>query len=166
VLLLIRVLDEEKKALSGLAGPSNDGVGDLGLLAAKVLAQVVRGDGLLSEPEVLLGKAESTATMVSMRLEVCFSTPNSLLQTRRLVAQSTTVDGLDDLLFLFLYWSGCLGLSLWLLLGLGCLDRRGGIVTGKDWRGRGLNRASLGLVNGQVNGLGGFDGRHVNYCCL
>ena len=58
VLLLVGVLDEEKKALAGLAGPGDNRVGSLGLLAAEVLPEVVGGDGLLAEPEVLLGEAE------------------------------------------------------------------------------------------------------------
>lgn len=61
VLLLVSVLDEEQKTLSGLAGPGNDWVRDLGLLAAEVLAQVGGGNGLLAKPEVLLGEAECAA---------------------------------------------------------------------------------------------------------
>ncbi len=61
VLLLVGVLDEEKEALAGLAGPRSSGVGDLRLLAAKVLGQVRGSDGLLAKPEVLLGEAESAA---------------------------------------------------------------------------------------------------------
>ena len=60
VLLLVCVLDEEEKTLSGLARPRSDRVGNLGLLAAEVLAQVLGRDGLLAEPEVLLGEAEGT----------------------------------------------------------------------------------------------------------
>jgi len=62
VLLLVGVLDEEKEALSGLAGPGDNGVGNLGLLAAEVLPQVVGGNGLLAEPEVLLGEAEGAGS--------------------------------------------------------------------------------------------------------
>ena len=58
MLLLVGVFDEEKEALSSLAGPGDNGVGNLGLLAAEVLPQVVCGNGLLAEPEVLLGEAE------------------------------------------------------------------------------------------------------------
>jgi len=58
VLLLVCVLDEEEKTLSGLARPRSDRVGNLGLLAAEVLAQVLGRDWLLAEPEVLLGEAE------------------------------------------------------------------------------------------------------------
>ena len=65
MLLLVGVLNEEKETLSGLAGPSDDGVGDLGLLAAKVLAQVVRVDGLLAEPEILLGEAEGAVNLLA-----------------------------------------------------------------------------------------------------
>lgn len=66
MLLLVGVLDEEQKALSGLAGPRNNRVSNLGLLATKVLAQVGGRDWLLAEPEVLLGEAESTGAIVSM----------------------------------------------------------------------------------------------------
>ncbi len=65
VLLLVGVLDEEKETLSGLAGPGDDWVRNLGLLATEVLPQVLSGNGLLAEPEVLLGEAESTADHVS-----------------------------------------------------------------------------------------------------
>lgn len=67
VLLLVGVLDEEQEALAGLAGPGDRGVGDLGLLAAQVLPQVGRLDGLLAEPEVLLGEAEGAGSVVSTR---------------------------------------------------------------------------------------------------
>jgi hypothetical protein len=63
VLLLVSVFDEEKKTLSGLAGPRGNGVGNLGLLATEVLPQVVSGNWLLAEPEVLLGEAESAASL-------------------------------------------------------------------------------------------------------
>jgi len=65
VLLLVCVLDEEKKTLSSLAGPSDNRVGNLGLLATEVLPQVVGGNRLLAEPEVLLGEAESAGEHVS-----------------------------------------------------------------------------------------------------
>lgn len=65
MLLLVGVLDEEEQALASLAGPSNGGVSNLGLLATKVLPQVGRWDWLLAEPEVLLSEAESAADMVS-----------------------------------------------------------------------------------------------------
>ena len=62
MLLLVGVLDEEKEALSGLAGPGDNGVGNLRLLAAEVLPEVVGGNGLLAEPEVLLGEAEGAGS--------------------------------------------------------------------------------------------------------
>jgi hypothetical protein len=65
VLLLVGVLDEVEQTLSGLAGPRSDGVGDLGLLATEVLPQVGGRDGLLAEPEVLLGEAESAAGLLA-----------------------------------------------------------------------------------------------------
>lgn len=51
----IVLLVEEEQALAGLAGPRNDGVCDLGLLAAEVQVKVLRGDGSVVEPELLLG---------------------------------------------------------------------------------------------------------------
>jgi hypothetical protein len=61
VLLLVGVLNEVEKTLSGLAGPRSDGVSNLRLLATEVLPQVGGGDSLLAEPEVLLGETESAA---------------------------------------------------------------------------------------------------------
>lgn len=61
-LLLVGVLDEEEKALSGLAGPRGSGVCNLRLLATEVLSKVGGGNRLLAEPEVLLGEAESAAS--------------------------------------------------------------------------------------------------------
>lgn len=53
------MLDKEKQALAGHAGPCGGGVCDFSLLAAEVLAEAGGGDsGLLAEPEVLLGEAE------------------------------------------------------------------------------------------------------------
>jgi hypothetical protein len=161
VLLLIGVLDEEKETLSGLAGPSNNGVGDLGLLTTEVLTQVVSVDRLLAEPEVFLREAEGAAPMVSQSLLVS-GLIDSLLQTRRLVAESTAVDGLNNLLLLLLYRGDDLALSLGHLLGQWCLSNRHNIVAGKNWRRCKLDGASLG----QVNGLGGVDGRHLQYVCL
>jgi hypothetical protein len=63
MLLLVGVLDEVKQAFAGLAGPCDDWVSDLGLLAAEVLGQVGGWDRLLAEPEVLLGEAERAAVM-------------------------------------------------------------------------------------------------------
>lgn len=60
-LLLVGVLDKEEETLSSLAGPRSGGVRNLGLLATEVLGQAGRRDGLLAEPEVLLGEAESAA---------------------------------------------------------------------------------------------------------
>ena len=64
MVLLVGVLDEEKEALSSLAGPGDGGVSHLGLLAAKVLSEVLSSNGLLAEPEVLLGEAEGAVTVV------------------------------------------------------------------------------------------------------
>lgn len=66
VLLLFGVLDEEEETLARLAGPGNNGVSNLGLLATKIGAQVSRGDRLLAKPEVLLGEAECTTATVSI----------------------------------------------------------------------------------------------------
>jgi hypothetical protein len=63
VLLLVGVLDEVKQTLAGLAGPCDNRVSNLRLLAAEVLSQVGRRDGLLAEPEVLLGEAEGAAVL-------------------------------------------------------------------------------------------------------
>jgi len=63
VLLLVGVLDEEQQTLAGLAGPGDNRVSDLWLLAAEVLSQVGGLNGLLSEPEVLLGEAEGAAVI-------------------------------------------------------------------------------------------------------
>jgi hypothetical protein len=68
VLLLVSMLDEVEQTLSSLAGPCSNGVGNLGLLATEVLPEVGGRDRLLSEPEVLLGEAESAAGLISMCL--------------------------------------------------------------------------------------------------
>jgi hypothetical protein len=68
MLLLVGVLDEKEETLASLAGPRDNGVSDLGLLAAKVLPQVVRCDGLLAEPEVLLGEAEGAVLSLAVVL--------------------------------------------------------------------------------------------------
>jgi hypothetical protein len=81
---------------------------------------------------------------------------NSLLEARRLVAQSAAVDGLDRLLLLLLFhWHNCLAFSLCGLLSCGLdsrLDCLGGLVDGE--RGNscrcGLNYASLGGQDGGV----------------
>lgn len=86
MLLLVGVLDEEEQSLSGLAGPGNNGVSNLGLLAAKVVAEVGGGDGLLAEPEVLLREAEGAAALLASCLFGFCCISHSLLQTRRLVA--------------------------------------------------------------------------------
>lgn len=53
--LLIGMLDEVQKTLASDAGPGSSGVGNVGLLAAKVGAQAGSGNGgLVAEPEVLL----------------------------------------------------------------------------------------------------------------
>jgi hypothetical protein len=64
-ILLVGVLDKVDKALSGLAGPRSGGVRDLRLLATKVLSEAGCGDGLLAEPEELLGEAESATSWLA-----------------------------------------------------------------------------------------------------
>ena len=64
-ILLVGVLDEEDETLSGLAGPRSSGVRNLGLLATKVLSEAGCGDGLLAEPEELLGEAESATSWLA-----------------------------------------------------------------------------------------------------
>ena len=54
---------EEQEAFAGLAGPGNDGVGDLGLLAAHVEVQVLSGDGVIAQPEFLLGWDERSVEL-------------------------------------------------------------------------------------------------------
>lgn len=51
----LTLLVEEKKAFAGLAGPGDDCVGNLGLLATKVQIELLRGDGLIVQPKLLLG---------------------------------------------------------------------------------------------------------------
>jgi hypothetical protein len=162
VLLLIGVLDEEEQTLSGLTRPSNNRVSDLGLLATEVLAQVVRCDRLLAEPEILLGEAEGAGIVVSTGSEVS-RTIDLLLQTRCLVAENTAVDRLDHLLLLLFYGRDSFTLSFGHIFGNGCLhNRRGDIVASNNGGGRGLNGADLG----QIDGLGSVDGRHSVYFCL
>lgn len=48
------LLVEEEQTLAGLAGPCNDGVRDLRLLTAEIEIQVLRGDGGVVEPKLLL----------------------------------------------------------------------------------------------------------------
>lgn len=52
------LLDEEEKTLASLACPSNDWVSNLGLLTTKVEVEVLRSDGLIAEPEILLSESE------------------------------------------------------------------------------------------------------------
>lgn len=60
--LLVGVLGEEEQALASLARPSDGLVGVLALLATKVAAEAVLGNGgLLAEPEVLLRESEAPA---------------------------------------------------------------------------------------------------------
>jgi hypothetical protein len=165
------VLDEEQKALSGLAGPSSSGVGDLRLLAAEVLSKAGGRDGLLAEPEVLLSEAESAASLLVFDPDICRATCYLLLQARGLVAQSTAVDGLGDLLLnllvllLLLNWGsdGSLALGLRDLLGLGCLSGRDNSLLASDLlNGDGSEldrrRGNLGGSNGC-----GCCGRHLVY---
>jgi hypothetical protein len=60
----LALLVEEEKALAGLACPGGDGVGDLGLLATEVETKVLRGDGRVVEPELLLGESELPREML------------------------------------------------------------------------------------------------------
>lgn len=174
VLLLVCVLDEEEKTLSGLARPRSDRVSNLGLLAAEVLAQVLSWDRLLAEPEVLLGEAEGATMSVSMLFRLFFfslATRDSLLEARRLVAQSTALDGCDHLFLLLgldnlLCGRSSLALHLGCLLGHGCLDGGSGVVAGNNRRGRRLDGAGSADL-GNLDGLGGVNGgRHVVYMCL
>ena len=64
-ILLVGMLDEEDETLSGLAGPRSGGVRNLRLLTTKVLSEAGCGDGLLAEPEELLGEAESAASRLA-----------------------------------------------------------------------------------------------------
>ena len=73
MLLLIGVLGEEEKTLSSLAGPGDHRVGNLGLLAAQVLAEVGSRDWLLAEPEVLLREAERAGIYVRTVYALLFS---------------------------------------------------------------------------------------------
>lgn len=66
MLLLVSVLGEEEQTLASLAGPGDDRVGNFRLFATEVLPQVGRVDGLVAEPEVLLGEAECAASSISM----------------------------------------------------------------------------------------------------
>jgi hypothetical protein len=54
----LALLVEEEEALAGLAGVGGDGVRNLGLLATEVETQVLRSDGRVVEPELLLGESE------------------------------------------------------------------------------------------------------------
>lgn len=58
VALVLGVLGEVKEALAGLAGPGSSGVGDLGLLATEVVAEVLGGNWLIAKPEVLLRESK------------------------------------------------------------------------------------------------------------
>lgn len=49
------LLVEEEQALAGLAGPCNDSVRDLRLLATEEEIEVLGCNGLVAEPEFLLG---------------------------------------------------------------------------------------------------------------
>lgn len=64
--LLLSVLREEEQTLAGLARPSSSGVANLGLLATEVGGEAVLGDGLLAEPEELLGVGQAPAARVRM----------------------------------------------------------------------------------------------------
>lgn len=57
------LLVEEEQALAGLTGPCNDGVCGLGLLAAKVQVEILRGHGSVVEPELFLGGDERPAVL-------------------------------------------------------------------------------------------------------
>jgi hypothetical protein len=63
MLLLVRVLHKVHQTLASLAGPCDNRVSDLGLLATQVLAQVGLVDWLLAEPKVLLGETEGAAVL-------------------------------------------------------------------------------------------------------
>lgn len=57
--LLLGVLGVVEEALASLRRPGGGRVGNLGLLAAKVVGELVRRYGLLAQPEVLLGELEA-----------------------------------------------------------------------------------------------------------
>lgn len=66
-LFLIGVLDEEQQSLAGDAGPSSSRVGDIGLLATKILGEAGGGNGgLLTEPEVLFGETEDAIARLAI----------------------------------------------------------------------------------------------------
>jgi hypothetical protein len=170
-LLLVSVLDEEQETLASLAGPSSSGVGDLRLLAAKVLSEAGSRNGLLAEPEVLLNKTESAAPWLVFDPDTCCATCYLLLQARGLVAQSTAVDGLDDLLLdllvllLLLNWGsdGSLALGIRNLLGLGCLSGRDNGLLASDLLDG--NGSELDRRRGSLGGSKGCGccGRHLVY---
>lgn len=83
-------------------------MGDFGLLATEVLGKAGGWNRLLAEPEVLLREAERAEAMVST-VVIAINPQHSLLETRRLVAQSAAVDGLS-LLYL-VHWSSSVGFS-------------------------------------------------------
>lgn len=66
----VTLLVEEEKALAGLAGPCNNRVRDLGLLASQVGAKVLGSDWGVAEPELLLGESELPAELLAPRVFV------------------------------------------------------------------------------------------------
>ena len=73
----LTLLVEEEQALAGLAGPGGHGVGDLGLFATQVETKVLRGDGGIVEPELLLGESELPVRLlvdVGLRLTLIIRT--------------------------------------------------------------------------------------------
>lgn len=64
--LLLSLLGEVKETLTSLGRPGSGGVGNLGLLATKVAAQVlVRNRLLAAEPEVLLGELQAPTSRLA-----------------------------------------------------------------------------------------------------
>lgn len=62
--LLFGVLGEEKETLAGLACPGSCGVCDFCLVTTEVRSELVVGDGLLAEPEVLLGELQAPVLLL------------------------------------------------------------------------------------------------------
>jgi hypothetical protein len=158
------MLDKVQQTLSGLAGPSSNWVGDLGLLAAEVLPEVGSWYSLLTKPKVLLRKTEGAVDLISPVRIVAWFWRNSLLQAWCLVAQGTAVNGLDrlglDLLILLLLnWGYDIALSLG-LLGLGYVANRGNKFVDVHRFDRSRRRVD-GARRRDLGCLLGFDGRHV-----
>lgn len=60
--LVFSALGEVEQTLASLARPGSSGVRDLWLLATKIAAETLGGDGLISKEEVLLGEDDAPVT--------------------------------------------------------------------------------------------------------